>query len=162
MEKKILLSTVVAGILALGIVGVCLAGIEPVPWEPEINKLHSIELNIAAIEKRLVKLDELEALPEGTVNYLNAMENKLGVLDTRLADTLYLLPPYNELDMETQEEVYLALDAIRSDASGMEVIFSRIAERMGVDPVPWRPVLASIVGRIDGYIRTTEPIDTLP
>ena len=159
MEKKILLSAVVAGILALGIVGVCLAGIEPVPWEPEINKLHSIELNIAAIEKRLVKLDELESPPPGTINYLNAMENKLGVLDTRLADTLYLLPSYSELDSESREEVFLALDAIRGDASGMGDIFSRIAERMGVDPVPWHLILDSIIGRIDGYIR---PSDTLP
>ena len=63
MKKRILLSAVVTGILVLGIVGVCLAGIEPVPWEPEINKLHSIELNIAAIQKRLVKLDEFETLP---------------------------------------------------------------------------------------------------
>jgi len=158
MEKKIL-SVLVAGMLVLGIVGVCLAGIEPSPWEPEINKLHSIELNIAAIEKRLVKLDELESPPPGTVNYLNAMENKLGVLDTRLADTLDLLPLYSGLDMETKDEVFLALDAIRADASGMGDIFSRIAERMGVEPSPWRPVLNSIIGRINRYMG---PIDTLP
>lgn len=159
MEKKILLSAVVVGVLVLGIVGVCLAGIEPVPWEPEINKLHSIELNVAAIEKRLVKLDELESPPPGTINYLNAMENKLGVLDTRLADTLYLLPSYSELDSESREEVFLALDAIRGDASGMGYIFSRFAERMGVDPVPWQPVLNSIIGRINEYMG---PTDTLP
>jgi len=159
MEKKILLTVVAAGVLVLGIVGVCLAGIEPVPWEPEINKLHSIELNIAAIEKRLVKLVELEALPEGTVNYLDAMINKLGVLDTRLADTLYLLPFYNQLDTGTQGEVFLSLDAIRADASGMTDIFSRIVERMGVEPTPWRPVLASIIGQINASIG---PSDTLP
>jgi hypothetical protein len=159
MKKRTLLSIVVAGILALGIVGGCLAGIEPSPFEPEINKLHSIELNIAVIEKRLVKVDEREALPEGTINYLEAMTNKLGVLDTRLADTLYLLPKFPDLDTGTQEEVFLSLDAIRTDASGMTYIFSRIAERMGVEPTPWIPVLDSIVGRIDAYIRQS---DTLP
>jgi hypothetical protein len=162
MGKRILLSVFVAGLLVLGITGGGVAGIEPSPWEPEINKLHSIELNIAAIEKRLVKLDELETFPAGTVNYLNAMENKLGVLDTRLADTLYLLPPFSQLDMATQEEIFLSLDAIRTDASGMTGIFSRIAERMGVDPVPWYPVLQSIAVRINVYIDYTGPVDTLP
>jgi hypothetical protein len=157
MGKRIFLSVVVAGMLVIGLVGVCLAGIEPVPWEPEVNKLHSIELNVAAIEKRLVKLDELESPPPGTVNYLNAMENKLGVIDTRLADTLYLLPPYSELDMESREEVFLALDAISADASGMTDIFSSIAERMGVEPTPWQPILDSITGRISAYINSTLP-----
>lgn len=50
MKKRILLSTVVAGLLVLGIAGGS-AGVEPSPWQPEVNKLHSIELNIAAIEK---------------------------------------------------------------------------------------------------------------
>ncbi|NWG04313.1 MAG: hypothetical protein HXY44_15785 [Syntrophaceae bacterium] len=159
MEKRILLSVFVAGLLVLGITGGGIAGVEPAPWEPEINKLHSIELNIAAIEKRLVKLDGDETLPPGTVNYLNAMENKLGVLDTRLADTLYLLPPYDQLDTETRGEVFISLDAIRTDASGMIDIFSSIAKRMGIEPSPWREILNSIVGRINGYIR---PTDTLP
>lgn len=87
------------------------------------------------------------------------MENKLGVLDTRLADTLDLLPPFSQLDTETQEEVSSALYAIEADASNMKGIFSLIAERMGVDPVPWRPVLNSIIGRINIYIG---PSDTLP
>lgn len=107
----------------------------------------------------MVKLDVDETLPPGTVNQLNAMENKLGVLDTRLADTLYLLPSFSQLDTGTQEEIFLSLDAIRTDASGMMDIFSRIAERMGVEPTPWRPVLSSIVGQINAYIG---PIDTLP
>ena len=161
MEKKILLSVVVAGMLLLGIVGVCLAGIEPVPWEPEINKLHSIELNIAAIEKRLVKLSEFETLPEGTVNYLDAMINKLGVLDTRLADTLYLLPSIGQLDTETEEEVLIALYAISTDASSISSIID-IFERMGVEPAPWRPVVNSIIGWILEYIGTAGTPATQP
>ena len=152
MEKRIFLSVVVAGLLVLGITGACFAGIEPVPWQPEINKLHSIELNMAAIQKRLVKLSERDSLPEGTVNYLNAMGNQLGVLDTRLADTLYLLPSFSQLDTGTQEEVFLALDAISADASTMIDIFNRIAERMGIEPSPWREILSSITTRISLYV----------
>ena len=88
------------------------------------------------------------------MNYLSAMGNQLGVLDTRLADTLYLLPPFSSLDTETQNEVFLSLDAISADASTMRSIFNRIAERMGIEPSPWQPVLDSISGRISVYIGT--------
>ena len=152
MEKRILLSVFVAGLLILGIMGTCLAGVEPTPWQPELNKLHSIELNMAAIQKRLDKLSEPDPLPEGTVNYLNAMGNQLGILDTRLADTLYLLPSFSQLDTETQEEVLFALDAISADASTMIDIFNRIAERMGIEPSPWREILSSITTRISLYV----------
>jgi hypothetical protein len=163
MDRKILSLVVVAGLLLWAVTGTVFAGIEPVPWLPEINKLHSIELNIAAIQKRLGKLDGNESLPEGTVNYLNAMINQLGALDTRLADTLSLLDPFSQLDT-AQEEVFLALDSISTDASPMTDIFSRIAERMGIEPSPWEPspwelILDSIIRRIDQYLRTT---DTLP
>ena len=151
MKKRILLSVVVAGLFTFSMTGAVFAGIEPSPWEPEINKLHSIELNIAAIQKRLVKLNEFETLPEGTVNYLNAMINKLGVLDTRLADTLYLLPSSSQLDTETKEEVLFALDAISTDASSISSIID-IFERMGVEPTPWREILSSINTRISQYV----------
>ena len=52
MGKRIALSVLVVGMLVLGIAGACLAGVEPSPFQPEINKLHSIELNLAAINKR--------------------------------------------------------------------------------------------------------------
>ena len=152
MGKRILLPVFVAGLLILGIMGTCLAGIEPVPWQPELNKLQSIELNIASIQKRLDKLSESDPLPKGTVNYLNAMGNQLDGLDTRLADTLYLLPPFSQLDTETQEEVSSTLDTISEDASNMIDIFDDIAERMGVEPTPWREILSSITIRISLYV----------
>ncbi len=154
MEKKVLI-VVAAALLLFGITSSSLAGFEPTPWEPEINKLHSIELNIAAIQKRLDKLGETEPSPMGATNYLDAMGNQLGVLDTRLGDTLSLLPPYNQLDMQTQGDVFLSLDAIRADASAIGTIFNRITEGMGIEPVPWAPILTSIIGRINGYIGTT-------
>src|SRR4030042_1035082 len=158
MGKNILLSVVAAGLLLWGgVTGAVFAGIEPVPWQPELKKLHSIELNIAAIQKRLVKLDETERSLVGATNYLNAMGNQLGVLDTRLADTLYLLPSFSQLDTETQGEVLFALDAISADASTMEDIFNRIAQRMGIEPSPWQPILNSITGRISAYINSTLP-----
>ena len=154
MKKRILLSVLIAGLFTLSMSEAVSAGIEPVPWEPEINKLHSIELNIAAIEKRLVKLSEFETLPEGTVNYLGAMGNQLGVLDTRLADTLSLLPSFSSLDTETQNEVFSSLDAIRTDAFTMQDTFDEIVRRLGIGPSPWQPVLDSIIGRITVYIGT--------
>lgn len=65
MERKILSSVVVAGLLLWSITGTVFAGVAPTPWEPEINKFHSIELNLAAIQKRLEKLQSPAPLPNG-------------------------------------------------------------------------------------------------
>jgi hypothetical protein len=154
MEKRILLSVVVAGLLVLGITGTVLAGVEPSPFVSEINKLHSIELNISAIQKRIEKVETSTSLPTGIENYLSAMGNQLGVLDTRLADVLYLLPSFYQLG-EDQEEVFYALYEIRTDAESIGNIFSEIVKRMGVEPTPFQVFLQSIKNQINSYI----PID---
>ena len=43
--------------------------------------------------------------------------------------------------------------------STMRIILNRIAERMGIEPSSWQPILVSIIGRISAYIG---PTDTLP
>jgi hypothetical protein len=129
------------------------AGVEPSPFQPEINQLHSVELNIATIDKRIGKLMDSPASPEGAAGQLEAMANKLGDLDTRLADVLNVLPssitPYDGRD-----EVLSALEGIRSDADSI----LDFAIRMGIEPSPWQPAALSvknnaqtIINRIDGY-----------
>jgi len=120
MGKRIFLSVAVGRLLILGIAGACLAGVEPSPFEPEINKLHSIELNVAAINKRLAKVDESKTLPEGTINYLNAMANQLH-LQTRLEKVLLVL----------------TFD-----------IVEHIVSRMGIEPSPWLPLFRDVSIRI--------------
>jgi hypothetical protein len=170
MEKKIVLSAVLAGFMVLGFAGIVLAGIEPSPWEPEINKLHSIELQGAAINKRLAKLDEFETLPEGAANYLDAMANQVQGLKTKLEEVLLVLPSPSPISpYEGQDEVIFALDSIRVDSKGSFGIVERIVSRMGVEPSPFLPLFRDISIRIiDGInihilpILPPLPLPTLP
>lgn len=151
MKKGGLWSVFVGGLLLLGIAGVCFAGVELSPFQPELNKLHSIELNMAAIQKRLDHLMNSSVLPNGAENYLLAIGNQLGGFDGRLDDVLYLLPPFDGLGT-AQEDVSLALDGIGDDAVALQDIISAIAERMGIEPSPWREILESITNRINKYV----------
>jgi hypothetical protein len=160
MKKGILLLIVLAASLLLLCNALTVsAGIEPVPWQPEINQLHSVELNIATIDKRIGKLMDSPASPEGVTGQLEAMANKLGNLDTRLADVLNVLPTSSIPPYDGQDEVLSALEGIRSDADSI----LDFAIRMGVGPSPFQPAALSvknnaqsIINRIDGY---TCPID---
>ena len=148
MGKRVFLSVVVAGMLLLG-VGVCLAGVEPSPFEPEINKLHSIELNIAAINKRLAKLNEFDTLPEGATEYLNAMANQMQGLKARLEEVLLVVPlPSFDAPFIGQDEVVFALDSIRGDSSEGYGIIENIVRRMGVGPSPFLPLFNDVSRRI--------------
>ena len=149
MENRVLLPVLVAGVLVLGIVEVCLAGIEPSPFEPEINKLHSIELQVAAINKRVAKLEDSQTLPEGATNYLNAMANKMQDLKTRLEEVLPVLPdPIPGGAYIGQDEVIFALDSIRVDSRETLGIVERIVSRMGVGPSPFLPLFRDVSIRI--------------
>jgi hypothetical protein len=146
MKKRIVLSVLIAGMLVSGIEGLCLAGVEPSPFQPEINKLHSIELNVAAINKRLAKVNEFEILPEGTTNYLNAMANQMQGLKVRMEEVLSALTiiPSETNPYIGQDEVVFALDSIRVDTKGSFTIIEDIASRMGVEPSPFLPVFRDI------------------
>ena len=155
MEKKNLLAVVVAGFLLLGFTGTVSAGIGPSPFEPEINKLHSIELNVAAINKRLAKLNESETLPEGATNYLNAMANQMQGLKARLEEILPVLPlPSLDPSYIGQDEVVFALDSIRGDSKGAYDIVEDIVSRMGVGPSPFLPLFRDVSIRIIEGINT--------
>jgi hypothetical protein len=159
MGQKVFLSVVVAGMLLLGIVGVCLASVEPSSFEPEIDKLHSIELDIAAINKRLAKLNEFDTLPEGATEYLNAMVDQMQGLKARLEEVLLVVPlPSFDAPFIGQDEVVFALDRIRIDSKEAFDIVEDIVSRMGVGPSPCLPLFNNVSRRIiigiNDYLRT--------
>jgi len=164
MGKRSLLSVVVAGFLLLGITGIVYPGIEPSPFEPEINKLHSIELQVAAINKRIAKLDEFEILPEGTTNYLNAMANQMQGVQAKLEEVMLVLPlPSEGGTYIGQNEAVFALDSIRVDSKDAYGILERIVRRMGVEPSPFLPlfndVSIKIIDKINVHLSPVlEPI----
>lgn len=157
MERKLLSLVVVAGLLLWGATGTVFAGIEPSPWQPEINELHSIGLNMAFIQNGLDNLVISPSLPKGTKIGLSAIKYTLSVLDTQLAKVLAELPLYNEGDVG-QKGVFFALEGLRMDALGMEDPLDYILWRMGVEPSPWKEILDSIAGRINHYFY---PVGTL-
>lgn len=167
MEKRILLSVVIVGMLVLGIVGACLAGVEPSPFISEINKLHSIELQVAAINKRMAKLNEFETLPGGATEYLNAMANQMHGLKAKLDEVLLVLPSLSDVPYIGRDEVVFALDSIRIDSKGTFDIVEDIVSRMGIEPSPFLPLFNEvsrdiIIGINDHLLPVLNPIEPPP
>jgi hypothetical protein len=157
MKKKFLLSVLVAGMLVLGIEGVCLAGVEPSPFQPEINQLHSIELNVAAIKGRIANLNEPAV--EGATNYLRAMAKQMQGLNARLEAVMGVLTPAlanGDIGQAGQDKILFALDSIRLQSKGTYGIIEDIVSRMGIEPSPFLPlfneVSISIITRVNNLI----------
>jgi hypothetical protein len=149
MGKRIFLSVVVAGMLLLDIVGSCFASVESSPFETEISKLLSIELNMNAINKRLAKLNELDTLPDGSTEYLNAMANQMQGLKATLEEVLLVVPlPSFDAPFIGQEEVVFALDSIRMDSKEAFDIVEDIVSRMDVGPPPFLSLFNDVSRRI--------------
>ena len=148
--KGLLLAVSAMLVLALN-VPFATAGVEPSPFISYINKLNSIELNVGAVQKRLENRVSEPVLPEGTRNYMDAIANQTGVLNLRLWDVLAELPVYEGLG-DDREEIYLALDGIRTGSTGVIGLLEQIGRRMGVDPVPWKASLQAMILQINNYI----------
>ena len=134
------------------------AGIEPSPFQPQINQLHSIELNVGTIDKRIGKLPDSAADPNGITGQLQAMASKLGDLDTRLADNLNMLPPLSNVPFDGQDEVLSALEGIKSDSGS---IFD-VATRMGIGPSPFRDAALAVQNNAAALIRTISMYNNCP
>jgi hypothetical protein len=153
MDRK-LLSLMVAGLLLCGLTGTVFAGVGPSPFQPEINKLNSIELNMAFIQNSLGNVVVSKSLPFGTKGVLLGIKYNLTSLDKQLADVLAELPPYSELG-EWQNGVYYALEGLRINALSMEDPLGYILWRMGIEPSPWKIFLDSMSSRISAYSKTS-------
>lgn len=153
MKKKIGFMMVLMMAMALGSSGRAAAGVDPQPFRDEINKLHSIELTVAAVNNRLAKLDESAALPEGMKNHLRATARQMDVVSARMAETLAALPiPSSASPYRGQNEVVLSLEGIKLDVGGINDIINRIAARMGVDPTPFKIGSIRIIEDIDFHL----------
>ena len=168
MGKKVFFSVIAGALLVLGIEGACLAGIEPSPFQPEINKLHSIELQAAAINKRVAKVNGFETLPDGATNYLNAMANQMESLKTRLEEVLYVLDPPSLINPYIgQDEVVFALDSIKADSKGtLDIMRKQLSAAWALSPCPFLPLFRDIslriIDKIDIHILPIFPPPPLP
>ncbi len=165
MKKSFVLYWVVlaVSVLFFSNAHVVSAGVEPSPFQPELNKLHSIELNVAAINKRLANIRDAETLPDGAQNYLEAMANQMDVLNSRLAEVLNVLPSPSLVDPYVgQDEVVFALDGIQIDSKDFNILVDKITSRMGVEPSPFKIGSINIIGGIDLHIAPILPLPILP
>jgi hypothetical protein len=146
--KKIICLTV--AVISVFVYGFAMAGVEPSPFQPEINQLHSIELGIAAINERMDHLHAMPNMPAGSENYLNAMAKQLDILNARLADVLIVLPSPSLISpYEGQDEVLFSLDAIHVYSGEYNLVIDEITSRMGVEPSPFKIGSENIINIID-------------
>jgi hypothetical protein len=159
--KRNLLLLIVIGLLLFALTGNAIAGVEPSPFQPQINKLNSIQLSIAFIQKSLGRLVVSKSLPIGSKAVLLGIRYNLASLDSQLAEVLSGLPPYSELG-DSQNGVYYALEGLRLFALGMEDPLAYILERMGIEPSPFKKSLDSISNRVGDYSGVCTPGTVCP
>jgi hypothetical protein len=152
MKKNLLSLMVAAGLFVFGLTGTVFAGVGPSPFQPQINKLNSIQLNMAFIQKSLGNVAVSKSVPFGTRGVLLGIKYNLTSLDKQLADVLAELPPYSELG-EWRTGVYYALEGLRINALGMTNPLDYILWRMGIEPSPFKDILDSMSSRINNYSR---------
>jgi hypothetical protein len=97
MKKRLMSLLVVAAFIAVFASPVW-AGVEPSPFQPEINKLGAVSLVLEAVYLRLD--DTLQPPPDddmpatdGTIGKLEAMVTQLDVLNNRVGDVIDRTPP---------------------------------------------------------------------
>jgi hypothetical protein len=95
MGRKIGLSVLLAGLMLVVSYGNGVAGIEPSPWKPEINKLNAVENGLHSIHERVSRVlatppDPWTPSPavQGVVGRLSAIGNQLSLLDGMLISVM--------------------------------------------------------------------------
>ena len=154
--KKKLVSLLVAASFLCGLTGTVYAGIEPSPFQPQINKLNSIQLSMAFVQKSLGNVVVSKSVPFGTRGVLLGIKYNLTSLDKQLTSVLAELPPYSQLG-EWQNGVYYALEGLRINALSMADPFDYILWRLGIGPSPFKDILDSMSSRITAYSRGSNP-----
>lgn len=125
--------------------------ISDLQWE--MSRLHAIELNLVAINKRIIQLNEFKTLPKGATNSLKAMADQLQGLQAKLEEIVAVLPPPSrDFPYIGQDEAVFILDSIRLRSKNVYDIVENIAKPWGVEPSPFLPLFHNILstGIIEG------------
>jgi len=152
VEKKKLVPVVAVSVcLLFALCCMAWAGIEPVPWKPEVNRLNAIENGLRSIHQRVTRL--LNIPPDaytpssdvnGAVGRLQAMENQLilqnGMLDSVMEEVLQIPP-----DPNAPEALLPALEGVRAASQG---IADSINAYLAVPPDPYAPAFISALTNV--------------
>jgi len=76
---------------------------------------------------------------------------------------LFVLPsPSLTNPYDGQDEVVFALDGIKGDSGGLNLIIDKISARMGIEPSPWKIGSIRIIEGIDFHLIPILKSPTLP
>lgn len=139
MFRKCFVSIVIPALFLMSVpVSVVVAGVEPSPFQPEINQLGAVANMLNSADFRVVKTMSVPpdpCVPPESCKGLNGSVNRLEAID-------------------------------RQVSSAADMITSMITEAMGVEPSPFREdlvpplvvvrsVAAGIAGKVDEFIRVS-------
>ena len=141
MLRKILIPTVIFLFCLTMFGNVALAGLDPSPFTPQINKLNAIEeslnsINTVVMKRLSIPPDPVEPSPNviGTVNNLEAKNRQLillnGFLDSVMEEVLGIPP----------DPIRPALEGVRDAAQGIADIISAFLD---IPPDPYYPEFLS-------------------
>lgn len=150
MARKLLTVVLATGLVLWAATGTVYAGIEPSPFQPELKELHSIQYNLASIQRSVDSLVSSTKMPLGSNLAVSGMKYKLKTLNAQVTEVLAGLPNFYKLG-DDQEQVYLALELIRISVQAMENPLDYILSRLGVEPSPFKDLLDSISSQISKY-----------
>lgn len=142
----------------LGNFGVATAGVEPSPFQPEINQLGAAENILISAKTRIVGAMEVPPDPccpspdlEGAVNRLGAINSQLMSVDamvTSIIDEVMGVEPEPFSDLP---DLAPALIGVQGAA---QVIVNEIEARLGFEPTPFVPDFRDALVEVQGSAQT--------
>ena len=140
-------SCVLSCVLFLAHFGVANAGIEPSPWQPEINQLGAVENVLVSANDRIVKVmakppDDITPSPDlnGALNRLDAINKQLVSVDDMVASMIAEVMGIEPSPFADLPDLVPALTGVNGAA---QIIVDEIQAKLGVEPTPFVPELPS-------------------
>jgi hypothetical protein len=103
-----------------------MAGVEPTPWQPQINKLEAVANHLAAIRSQLdsgsIRMGVAPTPWQPQVNHLNAIAQQLGVLDNRVDAVLDVVPAGDPNVEHALSHVASEAQGVVSDAEALDKV----------------------------------------
>ncbi len=129
--------------LLLGCLGEAMAGFDPSPFKPAINRLGAVENQLVAVKGRVIKTMDEAPGSEGpssklkaSLNRLDAIDKKLAKVDDKVTSVIEEVMGFDPTPFETLDDVILAIASVDRAAVA---ILEEIDARLGFEPTPFLP-----------------------
>lgn len=158
-QEAFLPSSVVLVIaLIIGYLGVATAGVEPSPFQPEINQLGAAENLLVATKNRVVKTMDAAPSPEDSQTKLTSSFNRLDAIDRKLVSVDDMVASIIEEVMGVEPSPFHPLTDVVPAIAGVDSAAAAIVEeidaRLGVEPSPFLPAFEDSLQSVKGSAQT--------